>query len=158
MNPGRVFGALVVLVFVFLLPIHVPAHAPRATGVPDLSDPIVLNQFVPVGISPFGGDPDFPMVLLANRSEESPQFVLIILDARNGKETWSIGGDTPVFYVLFADRTTIQQAFLDHGFAVRGEPSGEFIAAGPGEAEKLLAQLREGYLRCRGLAYRDLRT
>ncbi len=153
MNARRVVGALVALGFL-LLPPQGRAQAARPPGVPDLSDPAVLEQFLPMGYSPFGGDPDFPMLLLANRGEEAPRFLLVIIDARNGRETWSLWEDAPVFYLLFADSTTVQQAFLDQGFALGGAPSGEFIAAGPEGAEGLASQLREGYLRSRSLASR----
>ena len=121
-------------------------------SVPDLTDAAVLDRFAPVGLAMLDGDPDFPAVLLANLGEGAPQFLLVILDARNGKETWSLRDDAAVFYLLLADPATIQRAFLDAGFAAGGTASGEFVAAGPGGAEELLARLREGYLRSRGLA------
>jgi hypothetical protein len=152
MNARRTMGTLALFGCLFLATAQDRAHATGPPDVPDLSDPAVLNQFVPVGLSPFAGDPDFPMLLLANRERETPQLLLAILDARNGKETWSLRSDAPVFYLLLADPATIQRAFLDHGFAVRGEPSGEFIATGPDGAEELMARLQEGYLRCRGLS------
>lgn len=135
-----------------LISAGVRADAAYPTGVPDLTDPSVLNQFVPVGLSTLGGDPDFPALLLANIGEGPPQFLLVVLDARNGKETWSLREDAAVFYVLLAGPTTIQQAFLDVGFAAGGRPSGDFIDAGPDGVEGLMAQLHEAYQRCRDLA------
>lgn len=151
MKSRRVIVLLVVC-GVLLLSLQARTAAARPPGVPDLNDPAVLAQFVPVGLSRLGDDPDFPVLLLANLGEGVPQFLLVILDARNGKQTWSLREDAPVFYLLFVDPTTIQQAFLDEGFAGRGQPSGQFIAGGPDTAEELMAQLREGYLRYRGLA------
>jgi hypothetical protein len=145
MNTRRLVGALAALALL-LLSHQGRAQAARPPGVPDLSDPAVLEGFVPMGYSPFGGDPDFPMLLLANRAEDTPQFLLVLIDARHGRQTWSIREDTPVFYLLFADPGTVQQAFLDQGFALGGPPSGEFLAAGPEGAERLVSQLREGYL------------
>lgn len=136
-----------------LLLISAPGRAEAAPppNVPDLTDPTVQDRFAPISLAMLDGDPDFPAVLLANRGEGAPQFLLVILDARNGKETWSLRDDAAVFYLLLAAPTKIQQAFLDAGFADRGTASGEFVAAGPGEAEELLGRLREGYLRARRL-------
>ncbi len=152
MNFRRTIVALVISGLVSLPPAQLSAQPAHPAGVPNLSDSAVLKQFVPVGQSPLAGDPDFPVVLLANRSERDPQLLLVVLDARNGKATWSFGEDAAVFYLVFSDPATLQQAFLDEGFAARGEPSGEFLAAGPDAAEELMARLREGYLLCRGLA------
>ena len=142
MTSHRMFAAL-------LFTATLLAAGPRAfgethypPGVPNLADPGLLAQFIPLSISRLAEDPDFPVLLLANRGEGSPQFILVIVDARNGKETWSLREDAPVFYVLFNDLTTIHQAFLDEGFASRGTPSGHFIAAGPEAAGELLARLR----------------
>jgi len=128
------------------------ALAAPPSGVPNFTDPTVLSRFVPRTVSNLAGDPDFPSVLLTRRGEGTPQYVLVIVDARNGKETWSIREDAAVFYALFADRETIHQAFLDAGFAAQGQPSGRFLAARPERVEELVGRLGEDYLRARGIA------
>ncbi len=152
MKSRRMIVLLVVCSVLSLLSAQARTEAAPPSGVPDLTDPAVLAKFAPVGLSRLGDDPDFPVLLLANLGEGVPQFLLVILDARNGKKTWSLREDAAVFYLLFVDRTTIQQAFLDEGFAGGGQPSGKFIAGGPDTAEELMARVREGYLRYRGLA------
>ncbi len=152
MKSRRMIALLVVCGVLSLLPAQARTAGAAPSGAPDLTDPSVLAKFVPVGLSHLGNDPDFPVLLLANLGEGVPQFLLVIFDARNGKETWSLREDAGVFYLLLADPTTIQQVFLDEGFATRGEPSGKFIGAGPERTDELVARLREAYIRCRGVA------
>jgi hypothetical protein len=123
----------------------------RPARVPDLLDPAVQARFVVLSVARLGGDPDFPALFLGNITGESPRFLLVILDARNGKETWSLREDAPIFFLLMADAETIQRAFLDEGFAANGIASGSFIASGPEAGEHLLARLRESHRRLRGL-------
>jgi hypothetical protein len=52
-----------------------------------------------------------------------------------------------VFLMLFSDPTTVQEAFLDDGFAENGNASGRFVAAGPETLQELVAKFRKGYLR-----------
>ncbi len=150
MDARRILPAALIAVFLSLGGAHAQTVLPP--GVPDLRDPAVQAEYMPIDISYLNGDPDFPLVVLARRDEGSPQFLALVIDARNGKETWSLREDRAVFYILFVDRTTIQRAFLDEGFAARGEPSGNFIPGGPETAEVMFARLGEAYMRCRGLA------
>jgi hypothetical protein len=106
-------------------------------------------MFVPLSVAHLEGDPDFPALFLGNTGREYPQFLLVILDARNGKQTWSLKEDATIFFLLLTDPTTVQQAFLDEGFATTGKPSGKFIAGGPEAAEHLLVRLRESHERSR---------
>jgi hypothetical protein len=95
-------------------------------GVPDLHDPQVLAKYVPVQVGTIGGNPDLPMVMLVNRIERSPEALLVGLDARNGKNTWSMLSDPIVLVALFENPTTIRQLDVDPGFLSQGEPSGSF--------------------------------
>ncbi|MGE5851423.1 MAG: hypothetical protein ACM362_14945 [Candidatus Methylomirabilota bacterium] len=131
---------------------RVTAAAMYPPGVPNFNDPGVQTEFVRVAVSRFEEDPDFPVLVLARLTEEPPQFLLVILDARNGKETWSLREDQAVFYMLLSDPGTILQAYLDDGFASGGKPSGRFTAAGPETVSELIAKLRESHRRSRGLA------
>lgn len=152
MLPRRI--ALKFLVVAALLTSAPPARAEGASppGVPDLTDPARQEEYRPLALSQLNEDPDFPMLLLARLVEGSPPFLLVIYDARNGKDTWSLREDAAVFYALFADLSTVQQAFLDEGFAGKGKPSGQFLAAGPDEVEALMARLQESHQRSRGVA------
>ena len=95
-------------------------------GVPDLHDPQVLAKYVPVQVGIIGGNPDLPMVMLVSQAEEGPEAVLVGLDARNGKSTWSLLSDPIVLIALFENPTTITQLDVDPGFLSQGEPSGSF--------------------------------
>ncbi len=86
------------------------------------------------------------ILLLANLEEVFPQCVLLILDAQNVKETWSVRQGAPVFLVLNSDPTTVQQAFLDRGAAANREALRQFVAGGPESVEELVAKFRLRYL------------
>ena len=150
MTSHRMFAALLFTATLLAAGPRAFAETHYPPGVPNLNDPEVLAQFIPLSISRLAEDPDFPVLLLANRGEGSPQFLLVIVDARNGKETWSLREDAAVFYLLSDDLTAIHQAFLDEGFASRGTPSGQFIAAGPEAAGELLARLQTRHVLSRG--------
>jgi hypothetical protein len=77
-----------------------------------------------VGVANLLGNPDLPVVLLLNIAGEQPQALLIGLDARNGKETWSLATDPIILIVVFADGTMIQGLYVDTGFADLGKASG----------------------------------
>jgi len=147
MKSHRLLLVVVAVVGMFAPISMATAESGPSEGVPDLPDPASLSAFVPVGVGRVADDPDFPFLLLANQAEGLPQFILVILDRQNGKETWSGRKDAPVFLVLFADPSTIQQPFLDDGFAEIGKASGRFVAMGPESLEELVAKFRKGYLR-----------
>lgn len=134
-----------------LLAVTVPVSAEREypPGVPNLTDPDIQTEFVTLAVWQLNGDPDFPVLVLAGTNEGLPQLLLVIVDARNGKETWSLREDSPVFFMLFSDPTTVLQAYLDEGFTANGKPSGSFDVAGPEAAEELMAELRESHRRSR---------
>jgi len=121
-------------------------------GVPNLTDPDVQNSMLVLAISQLDGDPDFPVLVLAGTSQELPRYLLVVVDARNGKDLWSLLEDRPVFFMVFSEPTVLRAAYLDEGFATNGKPSGTFTAAGPGAVDALVAELRDGHRRARGLA------
>ncbi|MBZ5565927.1 MAG: hypothetical protein LAP13_26340, partial [Acidobacteriia bacterium] len=47
--------------------------------------PNVQAQFAPWDLSHLDGNPDFPALVLARLREGTPHFLLIVVDARNGK-------------------------------------------------------------------------
>jgi len=121
-------------------------------GIPDLRDPEIRSRFMLLNLARLDDDPDFPVLMLAGVGAGSPALLVVIVDARNGKETWSLREDAAVFYLMLADPTTVERAFLDEGFAASGKASGRFTAAGPGAAENLMARLRESHGRTRRTA------
>ena len=68
-----------------------PAALPA--GVPNIYDPEVQTQFQPVRVANLRDNPEFPVVLLVNTTGQQPEAILVGLDARNGKDTWSLTGD-----------------------------------------------------------------
>jgi hypothetical protein len=142
---------LVVVLSVAVGVAEVAAGGLRKDQVPNLRDAEIQAQFVALSVSRLDGDPDFPALFLGNVTEVPPQYLVVIVDARNGEETWSLQEDAAIFLLILADRGTIEQAFLDEGFATTGTPSGSFIAAGPETAGDLLNALREIHGRLRSL-------
>ena len=113
--------------FVLLAAVPAGAGAPALpAGVPDISDPAVRAHFQPVAVTSLRGNPDFPAVLLVNTTGDQPEALLLGLDARNGKDTWSLTADPIILIVVFADATTLQGVYVDTGFAERGKASGDY--------------------------------
>lgn len=122
---GRV---ALLLLLVILAPIPTWAGQPvLPAGVPNVFDPEVRARFQPVGVANLRGNPDFPVLILQNTAGEQPQVMLLGLDARNGKDTWSLASDPIILIVLFADPGTILGAHVDAGFAELGKPSGQLM-------------------------------
>ncbi len=151
MQSGRMLAAVVVVLALGLSGWRVSAQTLRPAGIPDLRGPEIRTRFVALSVGRLDGDPDFPALVLGNLSEGLPRFLVVILDARNGKHTWSLQEDAPVFFLFMADAETVQQAFLDEDFVASGTPSGTYIAAGPEAAMQLLAKLRQSHKRLRSL-------
>ncbi len=128
--PSRPTGWLPLLLG-FVLLAAMPAWAGQPAlpaGVPDIYDPEVRAHFPPVGVATLRGNPDFPVILLLNTSGEHPQALLFGLDARNGKDTWSLTTDPIILIVVFSDETTIQAVYVDIGFADLGKASRNYAA------------------------------
>ncbi len=136
---GPLTGWLPVLVG-FVLLAGMPAWAGQPTlpaGVPNLYNPEVRAHFQPVVVGNLGGNRDFPLVLLVNLIGGEPQALLIGLDARNGKDTWSFTTDPIVLIVVFADQTTIQSMYVDTGLADQGKVSGSYTTVNKGDPSAL---------------------
>ena len=95
--------------------------------IPNIFDPEVRAQYQPVDVANLRGNPDFPVLILQNTAGGQPQGMLLGLDARNGKMSWSLASDPIILIVLFADPETILGAHVDAGFAERGKSSGQFM-------------------------------
>lgn len=128
--PSRPTGWLPLLLG-FVLLAAMPAWAGQPAlpaGVPNIYDPEVRAHFQPMGVANLRGNRDFPVLLLVNATGEQPQALLLGLDARNGKETWSLATDPIILLVVFSDYTTIQAVYVDTGFAGLGKASGTYVA------------------------------
>jgi hypothetical protein len=106
-------------------------------GVPNIFDPEVEAHFQPVGVVNLQGNPDFPMILMLNTTGEQPPALLFGVDARNGKDTWSLTTDPIILIAVFADERTLQGVYVDTGFAERGQVSGTFAAVAPANGSTL---------------------
>ena len=126
---GRFTGwVALMLLLVIVAPIPVGAsQSALPAGVPNIFDAEVRARFQPVGMANIRGHPDFPVLILQNTAGEQPQLMLVGLDARNEKDTWSLTSDPIILIVLFADPHTILGAHVDAGFAEQGKPSGRFL-------------------------------
>ena len=125
-QPDRLFLLVLALVLLSAAPAGA-AQSALPAGVPDIFDPEVRTKFQPTGVISLYGNPDFPVLLLLNTVEEQPQAMMLGLDARNGKDSWSLVSDPIVLIILFADPVTILGAYVDAGFSREGRASGDFI-------------------------------
>jgi hypothetical protein len=126
----RRIGWLAVLMGVILLAASgvCTAQSDLPAGVPNIRDPEVRAQFVPVAVWGLRGNPDFPMVLLVNTAGQSPPALLLGVDARNGKDTWSLVDDPIILIGVFGNQMTMQGLYVDTGFVGRGASSGHYVA------------------------------
>ncbi|HSD50362.1 MAG TPA: hypothetical protein VLG48_03060 [Candidatus Methylomirabilis sp.] len=119
------------ILVLLLAVVWAPASAGQAVlpeGVPNIFDAEVRANFEPVAVINLRGNPDFPMLILVHKAEEEPQAMVIGLDARNGKDTWSLASDPIILIVLFSDPSTISAVHVDAGFSEKGKPSGTYMA------------------------------
>ena len=128
--PSRFAGRLPLLVgFVFLAAMPAWAGEPALpAGVPNIYDPEVRAHFQPVGVANLGGNMDFPVVLLWSTTGDQPLALLLGLDARNGRDTWSLTTDPVILIVVLSEDSTVQGLYVDTGFADMGEASGSYAA------------------------------
>lgn len=114
-------------------------------GIPDFADAETLAHFTPVAQGSLWGNPDFPVLLARGLEPTGPVFILIVLDARNGKDTWSLVED-PMILVTVAERDGDSPAtYVDEGFVTRGVPSGTFVEVGGATLSDLPDLLEGGY-------------
>ena len=81
---------------------------------------ILLELSSPVG-------PDFPVLTFLH--VHTGELVVVMLDARNGRETWSLTQDPIVLILLPASN----RVFVDSGFKSGGPASKKFEEVAPGE-------------------------
>jgi hypothetical protein len=125
---SRRIGSLLVVVGVALLAASAVCAAQPVLppGVPNIYDPGVRAQFVPVAVWGLRGNPDFPMTLMVNTAGQSPPALLLGVDARNGKDTWSLVDDPIILIGVFGSEMRMQALYVDTGFVDRGAPSGHY--------------------------------
>jgi hypothetical protein len=111
-------------------------------GVPDLLNPQVRANWELHPLGNLEGNPDFPLVLYLNKSGSAPAAVLVAIDARNGKSTWSLGSDRAILIAVFAGPQTLTRLYYDQGFADDGRPSGQYAKITRPDSAALSALLR----------------
>ena len=103
-------------------------QSPLPASVPDIFDRSIRSQFEPVAVVNLRGNPDLPVVVVRNKQEDGqPQVLLLALDARNGRHTWSLATDPIILIVVFANPSTILSIHTDSGFLERGQASGTYV-------------------------------
>ncbi len=133
-------GRWLPLLMGFILLATAPAWAGAPAlpaGVPNIYDPAVRAHFEPVAVANLQKNPDLPVLLLVNETEESPPAILLGVDARNGKDTWSLSTDPIILIVVFADARLVQDVYVDIGFVDKGKASGIYAAVDPANASAL---------------------
>jgi len=113
-----------------------PGRAAAGTGwpdgVPDLLAPGTASAWEAMHVGDVEGNPDLPVLLFVHRQGEEPRALLVGLDARNGRETYTLGSDPVIFVAVLADPdpTTVTVVYYDTGFAAAERPSGQFQEVG----------------------------
>ncbi len=114
------------LVLLFAVSVPALAQGTLPDGIPNVFDPKIRDDYQPYQVGNLEGNPDFPVVLFMAREGKSPAAVVVALDARNGKGTWSLATDPVVLIAVFSDPKTVTGVYLDSGFAQRGTASGTY--------------------------------
>ncbi len=107
--------------------------------------PSIHGHFTPIDQGTLNGDPNFPVIVLRNTTDTFPRVMMVVVDARQENDTWSLARDPAVFVLMMGDDPANQQAFLDRGFADGATPTGEFLAAGADGIDALMARLVEAH-------------
>jgi hypothetical protein len=100
------------------------ATASLPQDVPNVLDPKVQVDYQPYQVGNLEGNPDFPVILFMGRGQEKPAAVVVAIDARNGRETWSITSDPIILVAVFSSPKQLTGLYLDRGFAEGGRASG----------------------------------
>jgi hypothetical protein len=99
-------GGLGLLVLGLSLLVVLPAVAgqsPLPSGVPNIFDRSIRSQFELVGVVNLRGNPDIPvLVVLHKQPGGQPRAMLLALDARNMRQTWSLATDPIILIVVYA--------------------------------------------------------
>jgi len=124
-----------------------PAEAgqsPLPPGVPNIFDRSVRMQFEIAAVVNLRGNPDLPVLVVWHKQADGrPQVLLLALDARNGRQTWSLATDPIVLIVAFASPRTVLGIHVDSGFLERGRASGTYTTRDPSSPLALPGILRE---------------
>ncbi len=116
------------LALVLLVAVSTPALAlgRLPDGIPNVLDPKIRDNYQPYQVGNLEGNPDFPVVLFVARDGTAASAVVVAVDARNGKGTWSLATDPVILIAVFSDPKTVTGVYLDDGFAQQGAASGTY--------------------------------
>lgn len=121
------------------------AARPLPPVIPDFRDAETLARFTPVAQGRLWGNPDFPILLIRGLQATDPLFVLIVLDARNGKNTWSLIEDPMILVTVGKRGEEDPETYVDEGFVTGGTPSGAYVAVEGATLSDLTGLLEAGY-------------
>ena len=121
-----VLTTLMMLSSVLALPAFVRAECRLPEGIPDLASPASQGNWEPYVLGSLGGNPNFPLVLYLNKVAGGPPGVMMVIDARNGKQTWSLTSDPAIVVVVLANLRTVKGLYYDQGFVEAGHASGQY--------------------------------
>ncbi len=121
------------------------AARPLPPVIPDFRDAETLARFTPVAQGRLWGNPDFPILLIRGIEATDPLFVLIVLDARNGEDTWSLIEDPMILVTVGKRGEEGPETYVDEGFVTEGTPSGAFVAVEGATLSDLTGLLEAGY-------------
>lgn len=121
------------------------AARPLPPVIPDFRDAETLARFAPVAQGRLWGNPDFPILLIRGLQATDPLFVLIVLDARNGKDTWSLVEDPMILVTVGKRGEEDPETYVDEGFVTEGTPSRAFVAVEGATLSDLTGLLEAGY-------------
>jgi hypothetical protein len=123
-------------------PLVALAQGALPDGVPNVLDPDIRQSYQPYQVGNLEGNPDFPVVSFMARAGQSPAAVLVAVDARNGRESWSLASDPIILIAVFSDARAVSSVYLDSGFARQGAPTGVYTKLTEGNADTLPRLLR----------------
>jgi hypothetical protein len=118
------------------------SQASLPEGVPDLLNPQSQTEWQSYQVGNLEGDPDFPLVMFLNKAGSAPAAVMVAIDARNGKSSWSLGADPAILIALFADPRTLTGLYYDEGFTEAGHSSGQYAKIPDPDPEALPSLLK----------------
>jgi hypothetical protein len=129
----------VALAFMLAIAAVAPAAAPARLpeGVPDVESLGAPGEWRVYQGQNLQGNPDFPLLMFVNNAGRQPAAVLMVLDAQNGTQQWSMTSDPIIMVALFADPETVTRVYCDAGFLQAGRASGEYAPVSVGDLQGL---------------------
>lgn len=135
------FSSLVFVFIVLFSSSPVFSASPLPDGVPNILDIEVQENYVPMASGTISGYPDFPLIYAISKIGQPD--IMLGIDARNGKDSWTFEGDPIVFVALFSSDNKVLVLYIDAGFRDEGKPNGVYENLwdqdkGPAEIDEII--------------------